>query len=278
MQLEVFKYEEDNHFSEVRTVEIDGEIWFHASDVAAVLGYSNGSKAIREHCRETGIRKWESVSGTRATSHLLINEPNIYRLIIKSKLPSAEKFEDWLFEEVVPSIRNKGYYGKIDRGQVSNFVTRYSENMHKIGHDYFSVISELYLTLYKEFEKHGYEIPDKGEHGALMYPDISVGRRFASYLKSIKSEFYDQVLKYDHSFGPKDTRNPVKANKYPIEALPTFRRYVHEKWIPEFADEYFRKRDPKALEYLPLLLPEAPKKESQFNKNLVKGLNFKNSK
>ncbi|MGK3946662.1 BRO family protein, partial [Streptomyces caeruleatus] len=70
---------------------------------------------------------------------ILINEPNVYRLIIKSQLPSAEKFETWLFEEVIPSIRKKGYYGKIDRTQVPNFYIRYQDNFHKIDKNYFSV-------------------------------------------------------------------------------------------------------------------------------------------
>ena len=83
-------------------------------------------------------------------------------MIIKSQLPSAERFESWLFEEVVPSIRKKGFYGKIDRTQLPNFYLRYKENVHKIDRNYFSVISELFVTLNAELDKVGYEIPDNG--------------------------------------------------------------------------------------------------------------------
>ena len=119
----------------------------------------------------------------------MINEPNAYRLIIKSKLPSAEKFESWLFEEVIPSIRKKGFYGKIDRTQLPNFIERYRDNYHKLPSDHFSVISEMFARLFIELEKVGYVIPDKGINGKALMPDISVGRGFAKFLKDNNSPF-----------------------------------------------------------------------------------------
>jgi len=85
-----------------------------------------------------------------------------------------------------------------------------------------------------------------------LMPDISVGRGFFKYLKSIKSEFYKTHKTYKHSFP--DERFDVDANMYHINALPTFIRYIHEQWIPNNAEKYFKDRDPKALEYLPRLL------------------------
>ena len=81
-----------------------------------------------------------------------------------------------------------------------------------------------------------------------MYPDISVGKMFSNYLKKIDSEFNDTFKYYSHSFP--DDRPPVDARMYPIEALPVFRRFVFEKWIPENAQNYFKERDPLALDYL----------------------------
>lgn len=100
-----------------------------------------------------------------------INEGNVYRLISRSQLPNAEKFESWLFDEVVPSIREKGYYGITDRGTLPEFIKRYKDNIHMIPSNYFFVISELYVRLYAELEKVGYAIPDKGAHGKTMMPD-----------------------------------------------------------------------------------------------------------
>lgn len=254
MQLQIFKFQspEEQMLNEIRTVEIEGEIWFVAADVAKTLGYAKPSNAINTHCKDKGTLKQGIPTSSGEQLMTIINEPNVYRLIIKSKLPSAEKFEEWLFEEVVPSIRKKGYYGKIDRTQLPNFYLRYKENVHKIDRNYFSVISELFVTLNAELEKLGYEIPDKGVKGQGMYPDISVGRIFSNYLKKTNSEFNGSHKYYDHSFP--DDRQDVEARMYPIEALPTFRKFVFEKWIPENAIKYFKERDPLALDYLPKLI------------------------
>lgn len=259
MQLQIFKYqsEEEQLFNEIRTIEQeDGSVLFGATDVARVLGYANPQKAVREHCREEGVNEIDTPTknqwGKVVTQKIkYITEGNVYRLIVRSKLPSAEKFEKWLFDEVVPSIRKRGYYGKIDRAALPNFIERYKENYHKLPRDYFSVISEMYARLYMELEKVGYVIPDMGEHGKQMMPDISVGRGFANFLKCHKSEFYNTAKTYRHTFP--DGRE-VEANMYHIDALPMFIRYINEEWIPNHAMEYFKKRDPVALDYLPKLL------------------------
>jgi prophage antirepressor-like protein len=254
MQLQIFKYEssEEQMFSDIRTVEIEGEIWFVATDVARILGYAKPGNAINSHCKSKGTLKQGIPTMSGEQMMTIINEPNVYRLILKSKLPSAEKFEDWLFEEVVPSIRKKGYYGRIDRTQAPNFYLRYKENLHKIDRNYFSVISELFVTLNAELEKVGYQIPDKSENGKGLYPDISVGLMFSKYLKKSDSPFKADFKYYKHSF--QDGRPDVDARMYPIEALATFRKFVYDKWIPENAQNYFKTRDPLALEFLPKLL------------------------
>lgn len=253
MQLQIFKYqsEEEQMLNEIKTVEIEGEIWFVASDVAKSLGYKNTSDAIARHCKVRGIVKHDIPSVSGVQSMTLINEPNVYRLIMKSQLPSAEAFENWLFEEVVPSIRHKGYYGKIDRSQLPNFITRYKDNYHKLPNDHFSVISEMFARLYIELEKVGYSIPDKGIAGKQLMPDISVGRGFAKFLKENKAEYFDTHKTYLHTFP--DGRE-VEANMYHIDCLPLFIRYINEKWIPENAVSYFKERDPLALDYLPKIL------------------------
>jgi len=277
MQLEIFKYQssEEEKLRKVRTFEIDGEIWFSAKDIALSLGYKNTKDAILRHCKRKGVVKRDHLTKGGNQKIVLINEPNAYRLIIKSKLPSAERFEEWLFEEVIPSIRKKGYYGRIDRSQVPNFYTRYQENFHKIDRNYFSVISELFVTLNAEFEKVGYQIPDRGEDGKQIMPDVSVGKLFSKYLEKINSEFNGKHKFYMHSFP--DNRKDVKARMYPIEALPIFRKFIYDKWIPEKAQTYFKKRDPIALDYLPKLLP-APKKDSEFDSSLRKILNHKSKR
>ena len=94
MQLSVFKFqsEEEQMLNEIRTVEIDGEIWFVASDVTNILGYANGRDAIIRHCKEKGVVKHDIPTSSGNQRVTLINEPNVYRLTVKSKLESAVKF------------------------------------------------------------------------------------------------------------------------------------------------------------------------------------------
>ena len=97
---------------EVRTlVNEDGAIEWSGKDVATALGYKNPQDAIRKHCRKDGcaIRSLIDSKG-RKQSAAFISEPNLYRLIAHSKLPSAEKFEKWVFEEVLPAIRKHGRF------------------------------------------------------------------------------------------------------------------------------------------------------------------------
>jgi len=93
----------------IRAVEIDGEPWFVGIDVAEALGYVNPGKAVRDHCK--GVTKQTPLSTKGGTQQVrIINEPDLYRLIINSQLPAADKFERWVFEDVLPTLRKTGRY------------------------------------------------------------------------------------------------------------------------------------------------------------------------
>lgn len=108
-QLQVFNHEQ---FGDVRIIEEDGKVLFCGKDVAKALGYTNPQKAIRDHCR---YRTNRSVPHPQSLGKLLdivfIPEGDVYRLITHSKLPAAERFEKWVFDEVLPTIRKTGGYG-----------------------------------------------------------------------------------------------------------------------------------------------------------------------
>lgn len=97
-------------FGSVRTVDIDGKIYFMANDVAKALGYSDCPKAIRTHCK--GVAEIATPTAGGIQSAKFIPEGDIYRLIIKSQLPAAEKFEKWVFDDVLPTIRKTGSYNQ----------------------------------------------------------------------------------------------------------------------------------------------------------------------
>lgn len=106
-ELQIFK---NSEFGSVRIITIDNEPWFVAADVATALGYATPRDAIARHCK--GVAKHDTPTSSGIQSISYINEGDMYRLIMRSKLPSAEKFEDWVVSEVLPSIRKHGMYAK----------------------------------------------------------------------------------------------------------------------------------------------------------------------
>lgn len=115
-ELKVFSSSE---FGELGVMLIDGKEYFPAIQCAKILGYSNPRKAILDHCKEEGVTKRDGVSYTtnqygvtsqQITQIKYISEGNLYRLIVSSKLPKAEEFERWVFDEVLPQIRHNGGY------------------------------------------------------------------------------------------------------------------------------------------------------------------------
>lgn len=103
--LQVF---ENKEFGNVRTLEENGKILFCGSNVAKALGYSNTTDALRRHCKGVVKRDIPTNGGIQTVS--FVPEGDLYRLITHSKLPKAEQFEHWVFDEVLPSIRQTGTY------------------------------------------------------------------------------------------------------------------------------------------------------------------------
>lgn len=99
-------------FGEIRTIIVNSEPWFVASDVAKSLGYANSSVAVRDNCKHAELFKTNQklVLELGPRGVLIIPESDVYRLIMRSNLPGAESFQDWVVEEVLPSIRKHGAY------------------------------------------------------------------------------------------------------------------------------------------------------------------------
>ena len=105
-ELQIF---ENAEFGSIRTVLLNGKTYFVAKDVANSLGYANPRDAVLRHCK--GVVKHDSFKDG-GQEIALIPEGDIYRLVIRSQLPTAERFESWIFDEVLPSIRKHGMYAK----------------------------------------------------------------------------------------------------------------------------------------------------------------------
>lgn len=106
-ELQVFQ---NKQFGNLEILTFGGKEWFPAIKVAEILGYTNPRKAIRDHAKEKGVTIRSVLSKGGKQNKKFIDEGNLYRLITRSKLPQADEFEEWVFEEVLPSIRKHGIY------------------------------------------------------------------------------------------------------------------------------------------------------------------------
>lgn len=104
-ELQMFKNEQ---FGQVRVITLNDKDYFVGNDIAKALGYIECAKAIRTHCK--GVSEMDIPTNGGIQKMKVITEGDIYRLIIKSQLPQAEKFESWVFDEILPSIRKHGMY------------------------------------------------------------------------------------------------------------------------------------------------------------------------
>ena len=99
-------------FGSIEILMIDEKLYFPATECAKILGYTNPQKAIRDHCKGVNETFTPSAGGMQKTR--FIPEGDLYRLIARSKLPAAERFETWVFDEVLPTIRKHGAYATHD--------------------------------------------------------------------------------------------------------------------------------------------------------------------
>lgn len=150
---------------------------------------------------------------------------------------------EWLNDRAPDAIRPMPYH-----------LRRYVANQLNVPVGHFSMLTEMTQALVAPLEAAGYTLP---EH---MWPDISEGRMFCKYLRETFDIDTDRLPTYLHVF--EDGRSPVWAKAYPEALLPHFRKHFREVWLPMKSAAYFEKRDVRALEYLPRLLPQPTKKAS----------------
>lgn len=123
MDVQIFKKDD---FGEIRTIQNNGEVLFCGVDVAKALGYARPADAISAHCKGVCVLPTPSAGGVQNTK--FITEGDIYRLIAHSKLPGAERFESWVFDEVLPTIRKTGGYVSNEDSFIETYLPFADEN------------------------------------------------------------------------------------------------------------------------------------------------------
>jgi hypothetical protein len=212
-----------------------------ANDVAAALGYADPSKTVSTKVfnQNKSVTKTVTVDG-KYRSVTVLEEPGIYQLIFGSKLESAQAFQNWVFEKVLPEIRKTGGYGKqthnlewFDRLKLYRAKTNLPTG-------WFSIFEEMTLGLMADFEEAGYALP------MSSVPDISVGKCFCNHLRGIGVDTKDpgKIRKYLHHYP--DGRK-VDANIYSDSLLPEYRRWFKDTYRTRHLPQYLKGKDPNAL-------------------------------
>lgn len=167
-ELSIFNNDE---FGEIRTLVINNNPYFCASDVAKALGYSKPNNAISAHCR-AALKQGITING-KIQEVNFIPEGDVYRLIVKSKLPSAEKFESWVMDEVLPTIRRTGGYVNNDTLFVNTYLPFADENTKLL----FSTTLETVRKQNELIKKQQEEILHKQEVINGLTDDIDIYKK-----------------------------------------------------------------------------------------------------
>ena len=214
-KIQVFNNEE---FGEIRTVEIDGKPYFVANDVAKALGYKRTADAVTAHCKGSVKHRYLTEGGEQEVK--IIPEGDVYRLIIRSQLPTAEKFEKWVFDEVLPSIRKTGGY-RIPHtvgGQIQLLAQGYTELAQEV-HEFKEEVNTKIDKLENDIPLYGCEMEEITQHVKRKVVTILGGKDSAAYRnKSIRnSVFADIYRQLKREYGAVSTYKSIKR-KYIADA------------------------------------------------------------
>ena len=178
---------ENSKFGNLRTVMINGKPYFCASDVAKALGYKNDRDAIRTKCK--CVAKHDIPHPQSKDKEIEVNfipESDVYRLIFGSKLKSAEEYQDWVFETVLPQLREKGYY---------NIDPRSEQNKEEFVDSFIDSISEI-------TKMNNEELIEEVLEGLNIYYDLD-----GEDVDEIYSKSRDELIAFRSSLLIKDVFN-----------------------------------------------------------------------
>lgn len=218
-ELQIFK---NSSFGNLEVLTIEGKQWFPAIKVAEILGYTNPRKAIRDHSKEKGVTIRSVLSNGGTQNKKFIDEGNLYRLITKSKLPQAEQFEEWVFDDVLPTLRKTGSY------QVKPLTT--SEQIQLIAKgnteldERVTAIEESYPIMHGQ-AKHIQQLV------ARKVAEI-VRNKFNGYYKETSKKLFAEIYRSIKKIFQVPTYNSIPRGRYE-EAV----KFI-EQWQPSYDTVY----------------------------------------
>ena len=223
-------------FGQIRTVEIEGKIYFVASDVAKSLGYEKPANAVAMHCRYTlkqGIPHPQNPDKQIEVN--VIPEGDMYRLITHSKLESAERFESWVFDDVLPSIRQNGYYENPNMSTEMKAILMIDQKQVKMEQRMDKL--EFDIPLY------GSEADELSNHVKRKGVSVLGGKQSEAYQDTeirskVYRDIYDQIKRefgiYDDSGRPKSYK--ALKRKYIADAHDLIDCYEAPTYLVELIE------------------------------------------
>lgn len=219
-ELQIFK---NSSFGDLEVLTIEGKQWFPAIKIAEILGYSNPRDAINRHTKQRGVVNHDVIDSLgRNQNKKFIDEGNLYRLITKSKLPQAEQFEEWVFDDVLPTLRKTGSY------QVKPLTT--SEQIQLIAKgnteldERVTAIEESYPIMHGQ-AKHIQQLV------ARKVAEI-VRNKFNGYYKETSKKLFAEIYRSIKKIFQVPTYNSIPRGRYE-EAV----KFI-EQWQPSYDTVY----------------------------------------
>lgn len=231
---------ENAEFGSIRTIEENGKILFCGKDIAEALGYDQPHKAIDRHCKSGMVRTVPHPQSLEKTIDMkFVTEGDLYRLIANSKLSTAEKFERWVFDEVLPTIRKTGSYSvnpsplskSEAEAKLNNSRARVSSLWMKLADKVNIPECKQICVCYASKALAGYEViplPEAAEH---YYSATEIGFMLGATKQRIgkianqhnlKTSEYGKLFLDKSPYSPKE----VEAFRYNGKAVEQFKRLL----------------------------------------------------
>ncbi|MCJ1783132.1 BRO family protein [Mammaliicoccus sciuri] len=218
-ELQIFK---NSSFGNLEVLTIEGKQWFPAIKVAEILGYANPRKAIRDHSKEKGVTIRSVLSNGGTQNKKFIDEGNLYRLITKSKLPQAEQFEEWVFDDVLPTLRKTGSY-RVKPLTTSEQIQLIAQGNTELD-ERVTAIEESYPIMHGQ-AKHIQQLV------ARKVAEI-VRNKFNGYYKETSKKLFAEIYRSIKKIFQVPTYNSIPRGRYE-EAV----KFI-EQWQPSYDTVY----------------------------------------
>jgi prophage antirepressor-like protein len=192
-QISIFDFEKQ----QVRTVLIDSEIWFVASDVTKILGYLDGRKAVLTHTKGGFKKKLPTKGGMQELT--LINESDLYSLVLKSDTKNSKQFQEWVTEKILPSIRKTGSYSVTPKKELS--------------------IEEMTLLVIQNMQS---KIADQQKQLEEQKPKVEFAEKIVNTNNAISVRDFGKVI----GIGEKKLFEWLRDNKLLMDSNIPYQKYV----------------------------------------------------